>query len=316
MSIGYGETRQIDVPGYTRKIFHVSDVILNIESEITQETIHGNSFLYFINDWQYGHVLQDVVAHYEFLRQSVPDLQLIILSQNEIDPKTGQVATRSPVINNIFDKYPDCIFVNDRDKILIKNIYYFFSLFMGQVVNVLETNDPIFGTDDPDFHYQVWAANFIKEKFKPINPVKPTRKLYISRRIADKTYEKPYLEYYKKLRVLENVELLENYLKSFGYEIVTTEGLNIEDQAKLYQSASHIVTINGTGAYNTIFCDPGTVIFFLEIHTEFNWFFDYLTHALTSNYINMLPNITTSAKSHRIVVEQLIECLKNYEDIL
>ncbi len=316
MSIGYGETRQIDVPGYTRKIFHVSDVILNIESEITQETIHGNSFLYFINDWQYGHVLQDVLAHYEFLRQSIPDLQLIILSQNEIDPKTGQVSTVSPVINNIFDKYPDCIFVNDRDKILIKNIYYFFSLFMGQVVNVLETNKPIFGTDDPDFHYQVWAANFIKEKFKPINPVKPTRKLYISRSIADKIYEKPSLEHYKKIRVLENSQLLEDYLKSLDYEIVTNEGMNIEEQAAVYQSASHVITINGTGAYNTIFCDPGTKIFFLEIHTDFNWFFDYLTHSVSSNYVHMLPAIRTTNKPHKIVVEQLIACLQDYEDVL
>lgn len=317
MSVGYGEINKISVPGYTRQIFHVSDLVLNVNREIDQGTVEGNCFLYFINDWQYGHALQDVVGHYEFIKQYVPDLKLIILSQNARNEETGKLITRNSVIDNIIEKYPDCIFLNDRDRLLIKNAYYLFTIFMQQLAE-METNDPIFGTEDIDFEYQVWAARVVRDKFKTNNPVKPTRKLYISRSIADKTYEEPHLDYFKKIRILENSKLLEDYVSSLGYEIVTNEGLNVEEQAALYQSASHIITINGTGAYNTIFCDPDTNVFLLNIHTEFHWFFDTLSKEVGARNVYLLPDINTSQrdKGYPIIVEQLIKCLQTHEELL
>ena len=318
MSVEFGEIKKIDIDGYTRKVSHVSNIILNSELEGDSMPISGNSFLYFIKDWQYGHVLQDVIGHYEFLKQFVPDLQLLILSGNEGTPDSGNFVTKNAVIDNIIESYPDCIFVNENHKILIENLYCLFTIFMGPLRDVIETNEPIHGHEDPDFKYQIWAAKAIVEKFGPKEPVKPTRKIYISRSIADPVYDDKFLAYYKKIRVLKNSKLLEDYLESLGYEIILNEKLNIEEQAKLYQSASHVITINGTGGYNTIFCDPGTTIIFLDIHTECWWFFDYLTEELTSNVVKKLPRIQLSydLKGHPIVVEQLIACLKEYEDIL
>ena len=319
MSIQYEKVEKIDIPGYKRKMFHVSNLTVNTESESIGETINGNSFLYFMNDWQYGHVMQDVIGHYEFLRQFVPDLRLIIFSQNKRDSESGKLITPNSVVDNIIERYPDCIFANDKDKILIKNIYYLFVTFMDLIRTYdLETNDIIHYESDEDFNYQIWAARFIAEKFKPKDPVKPTRKIYISRSIADKTYEVEYLSYYKRIRVLENSKLLEDYLESIGYEIILNENLSLDEQAKLYQSASHVITINGTGAYNTIFCKPETNIIFLNIHTEFDWFFDRLTYEVTSNNVLQLPKIHKSFDydGHAIVVEQLIECLKTIEDKL
>jgi hypothetical protein len=318
MSVEYGEIKKIDVDGYTRKIFHVSNLVLNSELEGSSKKVIGNSFLYFINDWQYGHVLQDVIGHYEFLKQFIPDLQLLILSGNEGEYGDESFFTKNSVIDNIIESYPECIFVNENNKILIENIYCLFGLFMYPIRDVIETNEMIHSHEDPDFKYQTWAAKAIVKKFGTKEPVKPTRKIYISRSIADTTYEAKYLSYYKRIRVLENSKLLEDYLESLGYEIILNESLNVEEQAKLYQSASHVVTINGTGAYNTIFCDAGTKIFFLDIHTEFWWFFDYLTSEVTSNTVHMLPRIKSSAdnEGHSIVVEQLIACLKEYEHVL
>lgn len=318
MSVEYGEIKKIDVEGYTRKIFHVSNLVLNSELEGDARTVSGNSFLYFIKNWQYGHVLQDVIGHYEFLKQFIPDLQLLILSKNKGEYGDKDFFTKNAVIDNIIESYPECIFVNEDNKILIENIYCLFGLFMDPIRDVIETNEIIHGHEDPDFKYQFWAAEAIVKKFGPKEPVKPTRKIYISRSIADPMYEDKFLAYYKKIRVLKNSKLLEDYLESLGYEIILNEKLNIEEQAKLYQSASHVVTINGTGAYNTIFCDPGTTIIFLDIHTEFWWFFDYLTEKLTSNVVKKLPKIQTSydLQGHPIVVEQLIACLKEFEDIL
>lgn len=318
MSISYGKVEKIDVEGYVRKIFHVSDLTLNSDLESNSNNVEGNSFLYFINDFQYTHALQDAVGHYEFLRQHIPDLQLIILSQNGIDPKTGKVKTINAVVDNIIEKYPEFIFVNDKEKTLIKNVYYLFNTFMRPLCDVVDTGDLIFTKEDPDFHYQVAAARVIVERFGPKNPVKPTKKIYISRSIADTTYEAKYLHDYKRIRVLENSKLLENYLESIGYEIILNEGLSVEEQASIYQSASHVITINGTGAYNTIFCDPGTTIFLLDVHTEYDWFYDVLISQVTSNFVHKLPSIKTSGhlEGHPIVVEQLIRCLKGYEDIL
>lgn len=318
MSVEYGEVKKIDVDGYERKIFNISNLVLNSELEGDSRIISGNSFLYFINDWQYGHVLQDVIGHYEFLKQHVPDLQLLILSGNEGDYKSENFETRNRVVDNIIESYPDCIFLNDRKKILIENIYCLFTIFMSPIRDVIETNNMIHEMEDPDFKYQVWAAKTIVKKFGPKEPVKPTRKIYISRSMADPIYDDKSLEHYKKIRVLKNSKLLEDYLESIGYEIVLNENLNIEEQAKLYQSATHVITINGTGAYNTIFCNPGTTIIFLEIHTLFWWFFDYLTEELTSNVVKKIPIIKPpdDGKGYPIVAEQLIACLKECEDIL
>jgi len=318
MSVEYGEIKKIDVEGYERKIYHISDVVLNSELEGDGRKIIGNSFIYSIDNWQYGHVLQDVVGHYEFLKEYVPDLQLLILSSNTKDFKSGDFITMSKVIDNIIESYPDCIFVNDKDNITIENLYCLFGLFINPIRDIIETNSPIHSDEDLDFKYQIFAAKAVAKKFGPKNPVSPTRKIYISRSYADTTYEYKSRSYYKRMRVLENSKLLEDYLESLGYEIVLNEGLNIEEQAKLYQSASHVVTINGTGAYNTIFCNPGTTIFFLEIHTEFWWFFDILTNEVTSNTVHKLPTIKPSRvdEGKAIPVERIIECLKSYEDVL
>lgn len=321
MTFEYGEIKRIDVDGYTRKICHISDVVLNSELETGGRKIDGNYFIYPIDNWQYGHVLQDVVGHYEFLKQYVPDLQLLILSANGGDFKSGNFITVSRVIDNIIESYPECIFINKNDKVIIQNLYCLFGFFMNPLHDIADlsvTNRPIHSDKDPDFDYQIFAAKTIAKKFGPKEPVKPTRKIYISRSYADTTYEDKFRSQYKPLRVLENSKLLEDYLASLGYEIVLNENLNIEEQAKLYQSASHVVTINGTGAYNTIFCNPGTTIFFLEIHTEFWWFFDRLTYEVTSNTVHNLPTIKTVPRGEgkAVPVERIIECLKGYEDIL
>lgn len=321
MSIGYREIKRIDVEGYTRKICHISDVVLNSELDVSARQIDGNYFIYPIDNWQYGHVLQDVVGHYEFLKQHVPDLKLLILSANDGDFKSGNFITLSRVIDNIIESYPECVFINKNDKVIIKNLYCLFGFFMNPIHDIADlavTNKPIHSDKDPDFNYQIFAAKAVAKKFGPKEPVKPTRKIYISRSYADTTYEDKFRSYYKRMRVLENSKLLEDYLASLGYEIVLNENLNIEEQAKLYQSASHVVTINGTGAYNTIFCNPGTTIFFLEIHTEFWWFFDLLTSEVTSNTVHKLPTIKPARvdEGRSVPVERLIECLKIYEDIL
>lgn len=316
--ITYGEVKKIDILNFYRKIFHVSELVLNAYPGPITKTVEGNSFLYFTGEWQYGHVLQDMLGHYEFLKQYVPDLQLIIVAQNHQHTNDGNVIAERPVIQNIIDRYPDSIFVKESDKVLIKNIYYLFSIFMPPIKDVLETNTTIFGQNDPDFAYQYWAVNFIKNKFKTDEEFPKKRKLYISRAIADSEYPEKYSEYLNKIRILENYKLLEDYMESIGYEIVTNEGLTIEEQAKLYKSASHIVAINGTGGYNTIFCDPGTKIFFLNIHSEFGWFFDLLIEKVTENTVTMVPKLHPDqpGEGYKIIAEQLIECLKSYEDVL
>lgn len=85
-----------------------------------------------------------------------------------------------------------------------------------------------------------------------------TRRIYLSRRDAG-------------ARPLRNTAEVERVAAAHGYDVVTTDGLPVADQMRLFAQASHVVGPHGAGLANLLFCRPGTRL--LELHHDrwINW---------------------------------------------
>ena len=88
----------------------------------------------------------------------------------------------------------------------------------------------------------------------------PRRKIYITRKDS-------------RQRVLVNQDLVEAALAAKGFEIVELTGLNLEAQARVFASASHIIAPHGAGLTNLVFCNPGVRLCELVMDTYLNWCF-------------------------------------------
>lgn len=76
---------------------------------------------------------------------------------------------------------------------------------------------------------------------------KPHRKIYISRRS-------------EKLRVIENEEVIYPLLEKHGYEIVETQLLGFDEQARLFSEAAVCISIHGAALTNLLFMQPGATL--------------------------------------------------------
>jgi capsular polysaccharide biosynthesis protein len=102
------------------------------------------------------------------------------------------------------------------------------------------------------------------------------RKLYVSRGSSAES-ESAYLEpgnpasgYKSNTDRLYSEPMLEEYLKSKDFEIVKSSELgSIEDQVRLFNSASVVLGATGTGLTNLLFMQDGSTV--IELRTEILW---------------------------------------------
>ena len=61
-------------------------------------------------------------------------------------------------------------------------------------------------------------------------------------------------------RMIVNEEAVLDFLKPYGFEKVTMDGLTLHEQARLFASASHIVAAHGGSLSNLVFASPGSQV--------------------------------------------------------
>lgn len=101
---------------------------------------------------------------------------------------------------------------------------------------------------------------FLRRKFLLEEPKVTNKRLYISRKLADKR------------RVL-NEDKLMKMLQSYGFEFILLENLSVIEQVNLFASAEIIIGPHGAGLTNTVFCRPGTKIIELSPLKLWHWSF-------------------------------------------
>lgn len=98
-------------------------------------------------------------------------------------------------------------------------------------------------------HHSKWVCEFLYQSFFKSQSVgTPTRKIYISRGDAARN------------RRVHNEEQLIEMLRGYGFESYYLSSLTIDEQAKLFNSASVIVAPHGGGLSNLVYCQPGTKV--------------------------------------------------------
>lgn len=93
-----------------------------------------------------------------------------------------------------------------------------------------------------------WSCKYVRELF--LNRVKIKRK---------KKYERIYIMR-KNRRKLTNEDEILQILKKYGFEILSTESMSVQEQIIIFHSAKIIISAHGAGLANLIFCQPGTKV--------------------------------------------------------
>jgi capsular polysaccharide biosynthesis protein len=62
-------------------------------------------------------------------------------------------------------------------------------------------------------------------------------------------------------------------LQKMGFDIVEPENLSVQDQIKIFSSASVVVGPSGSGLFNTMFCHPATKV--IDLQSEPHWIYSY-----------------------------------------
>lgn len=115
-------------------------------------------------------------------------------------------------------------------------------------------------------HLSRWSLQFLKNTFLK-NIQKKTRKLFVSRK--------------KSIgRGIENKDELLNFLKPLGFEEVFMEEYSVQEQAKIFNGATDVISAHGAALTNLLFCDAGTRV--IEIFSP-----NYV-HPLYWNFCNIL----------------------------
>lgn len=153
------------------------------------------------------------------------------------------------------------------------------------------------------------STKYLKNHYLNNNNTENNQKIYISRNKSNK-------------RTLLNEAEIIPLLNEYGFKIIYTEELSIEEQIKLFSQTSHLLSIHGAGLSNLVFMQPNSKV--IEIrHEELNPmlnFFYTLSHTFNMQYYyvfginkgDTLPNENRPEdKSIHVNVEMLRNVLKS-----
>ncbi|MBD8894271.1 glycosyltransferase family 61 protein [Roseibium litorale] len=84
------------------------------------------------------------------------------------------------------------------------------------------------------------------------------RRIYLSRKDAP-------------ARRMLNEDAICDIASRHGFEVLTTTGMPLVEQIKLFSEASHVISPHGAGLANTMFCPPGGSMLELHYDNSVNW---------------------------------------------
>lgn len=149
-----------------------------------------------------------------------------------------------------------------------------------QAEKLLAPSPPCFTGNPPPWIVKFLRKTFLKEEI--FNEV--PKRIYISRQ--DATYRK-----------ITNEMSVQDFLKSYGFEVIILSQLSLLDQVNIFNQASIIVSPHGAGLSNLAFCNPQTKV--IEIfHPDYvNVCYWSISNLLNLNYWYCLGVKNVSRKS-------------------
>ena len=100
-------------------------------------------------------------------------------------------------------------------------------------------------------------------------------------------------------RTLENEDELSRIAERFGYQTVTTSGLSIKEQIRMFGRASHLIGAHGAGLANMLFCPPHARLLELHSNASVNWSLRRLASIVPLTYGCLLGETITGTEEDK-----------------
>ena len=154
----------------------------------------------------------------------------------------------------------------------------------------------------PAYRGARWALDFLDRKLDtlPGELTDAPRRVYFSRADA-------------RVRRIANEEAFAAYLEALDYQTFTASDLSVAAQARLFRSATSIVSLHGAGLTNVVFCKPGCKV--LEIVPE-NYGMPTFWILANGKSVDFATYIATSLKDENInQAQNVIIDIEHFDEV-
>ena len=232
------------------------------------------------------------------------------------------LTTYLPRLITIHKKYPHAILLAPEEWKSISYVKDSLGLFPNLRMEIVKSDHHMFVNNFIFTQVRPWTSQFypehleavrnlfITENAKVKNNLTPIRRIYVSRKKANR-------------RKIVNEEEVEIYLKNEGFESICFEDYSIFDQVFLMQNVDVLVSMHGAGLTNTLFMQPKSSLLeltpLLENRKLFRFPFWRISSILEINYYVQFCKTIDEGESDyysRNIYVNIIEFKKNVNIIL
>lgn len=343
------EIQELSIDGMDLKFFNQKNLLIGSRGDPEPLTISGNSFIIDVGSFVYFHFFQDMIGQFLFLKDLVTDLRIIVLAETK-EKYVNQSQNSTRLIEECLESFgikeQDFLYVEDQD-ILLESTVWVNSIY-NNFITKDKTNKLLESKDQDYLKYNIEIFKKIKNHYSYlISDYPKIDKIFVSRKIQNDQIRKSkdlldsyrkgfsyeelvdmYPEYTKNSREvelllgriiekfisLEEEELLENFFISKGYTIVTPENFSFSEQINMYNKATHIASIIGSGLHNCIFAQDSAKVFIVNINNIDRFDYDNICAVATKNiyHIPLITNATILPSTYEIPKNEIDEIIETY----
>lgn len=261
-------------------------------SKVTKK-FYGETYL-FASFSHYGHSLMDIYAQYKILKIKYKSIKAVMFENG----KMGWLAKNSNIskdLSKMLNQTLDDVVDITKDNFYFEKVILFFDMnntFPDEFyfnygatrsLHYFPFCSCYLGTElcgqSKYFEYNYLAIDILKKDFiteylsDKADNIYISRKRYNERYLEDKKYilskNKLSLEdeealHRIELRYYDNEDVVQSFFEKNGYTVIYPEQHSLFEQINIFSKAKSIVSISGTGLFNSFWCSPNTKIFELS----------------------------------------------------
>lgn len=335
-------------PGLPIPVYNAKGVVIGKKSN-NLINLKGNYFIFEIPSFQYFHIINEKIGQFELLKDIVPNLELVCISDSRLDLQPSRKDLHNTILDmlKVYDINEDNIYFLDETSLCIENIFFYNTRINKYLINLeFPKGVELFFDKDPDkIHVdafrkvkRLYRSELVKNKNLP-------QKIFITRKNLNNTVRmihyylnnknnltteeikdfNQWVENYggekylwqfvhERYMTLEEEDRLEQFFVDKGYVIIDPAELTFFQQINYYYNAKHVASVRGSGLVNTIFCEPETNIFILDVSNQYD--FEYASICrISTNNVYEIPVKCKSIRKHSdfiFSVENVLAVLENH----
>ena len=278
-------------------LFRIKQITLKNPLHKDKISISGPIIAFTIKGglWGYFHFIHGVLAQAEIIKKYFPNSKIKIFQlcgKTDFDYYLSVLKNRG-ILEAYGIENEDIIDLTIHGEIEIEDLLFIYNDF-NDIASPIISVDYLFEKHASHAEWSLEYLNLLKTRFLKNKNIQGKRKLFISRSFDDKRlrslseivhkvfngyplskeeikifnniHPKKYAEHADRTMSLDDEKKLEKKFEDAGYEIIDPgQALNTTyEQAELYNSASHIVTLPGAGLANLCFANENVKVLILN----------------------------------------------------